>query len=85
LDGDAVLRRSLCDYPLPLHAAGTRDARSVLLDGHLQSEEDRRFILVENGDYASAVDDGTSPQKMFLDVRTIRRALSSESSSAERK
>lgn len=27
----------------------------------------------------------TSPQKMFLDVRTIRRALSSESSSAERK
>jgi GNAT superfamily N-acetyltransferase len=27
----------------------------------------------------------TSPQKMFLDVRTIRRALSAESSSAERK
>jgi hypothetical protein len=27
----------------------------------------------------------TSPQKMFLDVRTIRRAMSSESSSAERK
>jgi GNAT superfamily N-acetyltransferase len=27
----------------------------------------------------------SSPQKMFLDVRTIRRALSSESSSAERK
>ena len=27
----------------------------------------------------------TSPQKMFLDVRTIRRALSSESSSAKRK
>jgi len=27
----------------------------------------------------------TSPQKLFLDVRTIRRALSSESSSAERK
>ena len=26
----------------------------------------------------------SSPQKMFLDVRTIRRALSSESSSAER-
>jgi GNAT superfamily N-acetyltransferase len=27
----------------------------------------------------------SGPQKMFLDVRTIRRALSSESSSAERK
>src|ERR1035441_6728269 len=36
------------------------------------------FLPIEGGA-------ATSPQKMFLDVRTIRRALSSESSSAERK
>ena len=58
LDGDAVLRRNLCDHPLPLHGSGTRDARAVFLHGHFQAEEDRRLILVENGDNASAVDDG---------------------------
>lgn len=61
LDGDAVLRRNLCDHPLPLHAAVTRYSRSEFLDGHLQSEEDSSFILVENGDDASAVDDGNLP------------------------
>ena len=61
LDGDAVLRRNLCDHSLPLHAAVTRDSRSEFLDGHLQSEEDGGFILVENGDDASAVDDGNLP------------------------
>jgi hypothetical protein len=50
LDGDAVLRRNLCDHPLPLHAAVTRDARSEFLDGHLQSEEDGGFILIKNSD-----------------------------------
>jgi hypothetical protein len=60
LDGDAVLRRNLCDHPLPLHAAVTRDSRSEFLDGHLQSEEDGGFVLVENGDDASAVDAGCS-------------------------
>ena len=58
LDGDSLLRRDLCDHPLPLHAAVTRDSRSEFLDGHLQSEEDGGFILVKNGDDASAVDDG---------------------------
>jgi len=61
LDGDAVLRRNLCDHPLPLHAAVTRDSRSEFLDGHLQSEEDGGSILVEDGDDASAVDDGNLP------------------------
>ena len=61
LDGDAVLRRNLCDHPLPLHGAVTRDSRSEFLDGHLQSEEDGGFILVKNGDDASAVDDGNLP------------------------
>jgi len=61
LDGEALLRRNLCDHPLPLHGAGTRDARSVFLNGHLQSKEDGGFILVENGDDASAVDDGNLP------------------------
>jgi hypothetical protein len=57
-DEDAVLRCNLCDHPLPLHAAITRDSRSEFLDGHLQSEKDGGFILVENGDNAPAVDDG---------------------------
>jgi len=61
LDGDSLLRRNLCDHPLPLHAAVTRDARSVFLDRHLQSKEDRNLFLVENGDDASAVDDGNLP------------------------
>jgi len=56
-----VLRRNLCDHSLPLHAAVTRDSRSEFLDGHLQSEEDGGFILVKNGDDASAVDDGNLP------------------------
>src|ERR1035437_8097301 len=38
LDGYAVLRRNLCDHPLPLHGASTRDVRSIFLDGHLQAE-----------------------------------------------
>ena len=42
---------------LPSHAM----SRSEFLDGHLQSEEDGGFILVENGDDASAVDDGNLP------------------------
>jgi hypothetical protein len=46
LDGDAVLRRSLCDHPLPLHAAITRDTPSEFLDGRLQSEEDGGFTLL---------------------------------------
>jgi hypothetical protein len=61
LDRDAVLRRNLCDHPLPLHGASTRDARSVFVDGHLQSKEDRGFVLVEYGHEASAVNDGNSP------------------------
>jgi len=61
LDGDAVLYSGLYDHPLPLHSAGTRDARSIFLDGHLQSKEDRGFILVEHGHNASAVDDGDAP------------------------
>ena len=61
VDGDSVLRRNLCDHPLPLHAAVTRDSRSEFLDGHLQSEEDGGSILVEDGDDASAVDDGNLP------------------------
>lgn len=61
LDGDAVSRRSLGDHPLPLDAAGTRDARAVFLDGHSQSEEDGGFILVEHGRNAPAVDDRNPP------------------------
>ena len=56
-----MLRRDLCDHPLPLHSTSTRDVRSIFLDGHLQSEEDGGFILVKNGDDASAVDDGNLP------------------------
>jgi len=66
LDRDAVLRRNLCDQPLPLHAAVTRDSRSVFLDCHLQSEEDSSFVLVENGDDASAVDDETCPLSAYM-------------------
>jgi len=56
-----MLRRDLCDHPLPLHGAGTRDARSIFLDGHLQSEEDGGFILVEHSDDAPTVNDGNLP------------------------
>ena len=63
-----MLRRSLCDHPLPLHAAGTRDARSVFLDGHLQSEEDGGFILVEHGDDAPTVDDGNLPVQRVRNI-----------------
>ena len=49
------------DHPLPFFASGTRDARSVFVDGHLQSKEDRGFVLVEYGHEASAVNDGNSP------------------------
>ena len=56
-----MLCRSLCDHPLPLHAAVTRDSRSEFLDGHLQSEEDGGFVLVEHGDDAPTVDDGNLP------------------------
>jgi len=58
LDEDPVLRRSFRDHPLPLNGAGTRNTRSVFLDGHLQSKEDGRFILIEHGDNAPAIDDG---------------------------
>jgi len=61
LDGDPVLRRSLCDHPLPLHAACTRNAWSIFLYGHLQSKEDRRFFLAEHGDDAPTVNDGNLP------------------------
>jgi hypothetical protein len=61
LNGYAVLRRDLCDHPLPLYGAGTRDARSVFLYGHLQSEEDGGFILVEHGDDAPTINDGDLP------------------------
>ena len=61
LDGDAVSSHSLGDHPLPLDAAGTRDARAVFLDGYLQAEEDCGVILVEYGDNAPAVDDGNPP------------------------
>ena len=68
LDGDAVLRRNLCDHPLPLHGAGTRDARSVFLYGHLQSEEDGGFILVEHGDDAPTVNDGNLPVQRVRNI-----------------
>jgi hypothetical protein len=45
-DGKSMLRRSFCDHPFPIHAAGTRNVRSVFLDGHFQSKEDCGFILV---------------------------------------
>ena len=61
LDGYAVLCSSFCDHPLPLHAAVTGDSRSVFLDGHLQSEEDGGFILVEHGDDAPTVNDRNLP------------------------
>ena len=57
LDGDAVLYSGLYDHPLPLHSAGTRDARSVFRDGHLQAEKDCGSILVEHGDDAPTVND----------------------------
>jgi hypothetical protein len=53
-----VLRRSLCDHPLPLYGASVRNARSVLLVGHLQAKENSCFILVEYRHNAPAVDDG---------------------------
>ena len=68
LDGDAMLRRDLRDHPLPLHAAVTRDAQSVFLYGHLQSEENGGFILVENGDDASAVNDGNLPVQRVRNI-----------------
>jgi hypothetical protein len=58
LDGDAVLRRSSFYHPLPFQSAGTRDARSVFLNGHLQAKEDCCFILVEHSDNAPTVDHG---------------------------
>ena len=57
-DGNSVSHRSFYDHPFPLHAAGTRDARSVFLDRYLQFKEDCGFILVEHGYEGSAVDDG---------------------------
>ena len=71
LDRDAVLRRSLCDHPLPLHAAITRDTRSIFLDSHFQSKEDGSLILVENGDDASAVDDGNLPVECVGHVASL--------------
>ena len=61
LHRDAVLRRSLCDHPLPLHGAGTRNAWSVFLYGHLQAKDDCGFILVEHAHNAPTVDDGDTP------------------------
>ena len=71
LDIDAVLRRNFCDLPLPLHSAGTRDARSIFLDGHLQSKEDRGFILVEHGDNAPTVDDRDAPIQRVRDIASL--------------
>ena len=56
LDGASVLCGNLCDHPLPLVGAGTGNSRSIFLDGHLQPERECRFILVENGHNAPAVD-----------------------------
>ena len=80
LDGDAVLRRSFCDHPFPLYGASTRDVRSIFLDGHLQSEEDGGFILVEHGDDAPTFDDENLPVER---VRNIPRRAGLLSSSTD--
>jgi hypothetical protein len=49
LGKNAVLDRTHCDHPLPLFASSTCDPRSIFLDGHLQPEDDCRFVLVEYG------------------------------------
>jgi hypothetical protein len=58
LGEDAVLNRSRCDHPLPLLGSGTRDSRSVFVDGRLQPKDNGRFVLAENRHEAPAVDDG---------------------------
>ena len=56
LGEDVVLHRSHGDHPLPLVGAGASNLRPIFLDGHHQPEDDCRFLLVENGHNASAVD-----------------------------
>jgi len=68
LNGYAVLSCGFCDHPLPLNAAVTGDSRSVFLNGHLQSEEDGGFILVEHGDDAPTVDDGNLPVQRVRNI-----------------
>jgi hypothetical protein len=68
LDGDTVLRRNFCDHPLPFDGAGTRNARSVFLNGHLQAKEDCSFSLVEHGDDAPTVDDGNLPVQRVRNI-----------------
>jgi hypothetical protein len=58
---DAVLNRGFDHLPLPIVAARAGDARSVFLDGHLQTKDDCGLILVEHGHAPPAVDDGQLP------------------------
>jgi len=79
LDGDSLLRRNLRDHPLPLHAAVTRDSRSVFLDSRFQSKEDGSLILVENSDDAFAV-----PTRLRSGRASCRRAPQASSARPER-
>jgi len=55
---DAVLDGHFDHLPLPIVASRAGDARSVLLDGHLQAKDDCCLILVEHGHAPPTVDDG---------------------------
>jgi hypothetical protein len=70
-DGDPVLRRDLCDHPLPLHGAGTRNAWSEFLNGHLQSKDNCCFILVEHSDNAPTVDDRDPPIQRVRNIASF--------------
>jgi hypothetical protein len=69
---DAVLDRGFDHLPLPIVAARARDARSVFLDGHLQTKDDCGLILVEHGHAPPTVDDGKLPLSVYDTSPVVR-------------
>ena len=65
---DAILDGGSDHLPLPIVASCAGDARSVFLDGHLQTKDDCGLVLIEHGHAPPVVDDGQLPIHRVRDI-----------------
>ena len=68
LNEDAVLDGHFDHLPFPIVASSAGDARSVLLDSHLQAKGDCGLVLVEHCHAPSTVDDRQLPIERVRDI-----------------
>jgi hypothetical protein len=65
---DTVLDCHFDNLPFPIVASRAGDARSVLLDGHLQAKDDCGLVLIEHGHAPPTVDDGQLAIERVRDI-----------------